>query len=215
MRTVNAQLREQEAAIFTNETHIVEILGLVDLHPTEAHDQGVDKTDNPVETGASLTDNAVIRPNRLTLSGVVSDLRLYDVSEYATDLPAPELAKDAWGRLKHLKDACEPVTVITSLQVYENMLVTGLSAPVNEKTGHALEFTVTLEEVEFAYTQRVSLPATKVKGARADEVRAREDGKNAATSPAQNKTDTVERGKVQPETASAQRVQDFNSFYGR
>lgn len=213
MPTNNEQLNKQDISIFSVSTQIEEIRGLVDLHPSESHNQKVSKTSNPVENGASTTDNAVVEPRTLRLSGVVSDLRL-EGTEVFSYLPGKELAKDAWARLKYLQVQCEPLTVVTMLETYENMLIVDLDAPVNEKTGHALEFTISLEEMLFADTELSKLSSSKVKGASDNEVRAREDGQKAPTSPAENKTDTVERGKILPKKASNQLVEDLKEILG-
>lgn len=162
-------------------TGIDGLTGIVDLWPEEAHGMSIAKTSYPVETGLSGTDNAVIEPKKLVMAGWVSDL--LPLAGGIVTIPGPGRGKEAWGRLKDLMEALEPVTVITTLQMYADMLITAIDATVNEDTGKALRFNMVLEEILFAETETTELPATQLSGTAAKKGSATEGGlKQAADS---------------------------------
>ena len=147
--------------IFAQEsTNIDGLTGIVDIYTDEFHKQTVTKTKYPVETGGTLTDNAVIDPKVLTMKGYVSDLN--PLLGGLITIPGPGRGKEAWSRIVALKNAREPVTVVTTLEMYENMLITSIDAPKSAATGQGLEFTITLEEILFAETQTTTLPASQL-----------------------------------------------------
>ena len=154
-------INNSQFGLFAQESTSIEPLtGIVDIYTDEFHRQTVTKTKYPVETGASLTDNAVIDPKVLTLKGYVSDLN--PLLGGLITIPGPGRGREAWSRIVALKDAREPVTVVTLLEVYENMLITSIDAPKSAATGQGLEFTITLEEILFAETQITVLPSAQL-----------------------------------------------------
>ena len=126
--------------------------GIVDGFLTEEHTLRLSKTSYPVESGQSLTDHAVIEPRTLKLEGWVSDLLA----------PAGEAGAsrglEAWQRITELMESREPILVVTTLGVYENMLITSVKAPVDRTTGRALQFEMELEEVLFRALERGQRP---------------------------------------------------------
>ena len=174
-------------------TFIEPLFGIIDAHPDESHSITVSKTDYPIETGSSLTDNAVNEPDKLTLEGWVSDLLI----------PTNALVQiegrpiEAWERIRALAKAREPLTVVTSLQTYENMLITSVSSVKNKDTGQTLRFIIELEETLFAETQLARLPPTRVD----------------PEGPAAAKTSEVDRGQIQsPVLTSSQTTQVYSGL---
>lgn len=140
----------------SDSTDIDAISGVIDLYPEENHNLPVTKTKYPVEDGSSRTDNFVVEPEKVILRGFVSDLQpsffgLVQISNKSR-------GKEAWNRIRELKNSGELVTVVTTLGVYENMLVTNVDSAVSSETGKSLAFTITLEETLIAETETVQLP---------------------------------------------------------
>ena len=143
-------------------TGIPIIAGFVDGYVTQEHRVEVNTTTYPVESGSSLTDNAVKQPERLKLTGWVSDL-----------MPSPGVgpgvnlksrATLAWTIIVQLMEIKRPVTAVTQLRTYRNMLITKAVAPVDVRTGQSLQFTLDLQEILFARTRIVRLPPEVVSG---------------------------------------------------
>ena len=62
---------------------------------------------------------------------------------------------DAWGALKKMQLERIPLTVVTRLQTYENMIIEELSAPDDYMTLNALKCTVHLKQIIFANVAEV------------------------------------------------------------
>ena len=162
------------------ETAIRALEGRVDGYLSEEHEANVAHTTYPVESGASLTDHALRRPNKLKLEGWVSDLLPSDTA--ILSLPLAQRAPAAWREIDRLMNARQPLMVVTGLKVYRNMLLTKASAPVNSSTGLGLRFTLELEEVLFRPLREVVGGLTLVP---------------APTGPAAERTASVNRGQVE------------------
>lgn len=170
--TLATILLDQVLGIFTDRSQILEIEGVVDLFTDEIHSVRIQKTSQPIETGSSITDNSIVAPQRLRMAGFVSNL----VPALFVSLPVSERGKEAWVQLEELAKKREPVTIQTTLKLYENFLIVGLDARSDEQTGTALDFTVDFEEILFADSQFTTLPA------------------DILAAPADNKSGTVEGG---------------------
>jgi hypothetical protein len=72
-----------------------------------------------------------------------------------TDNPA-KVAHDA---LLNLLETSEILTITTKTRVYENMVMTNLSMPVDTTTGQALKFTATFQEIRIVTADLISLPS--------------------------------------------------------
>ena len=162
--TLATIFKEQVLGFFTEKTQIIEIEGLVDLHPEENHELRVSSTSQPIESGSAITDNAIVEPQRLRMTGFVSNL----VPAAVLGLPAHERGKEAWAQLEALARKREPVTIQTTLKLYEGFLIEGLSVPINERTGTSLEFVIELKEAVFVNSEFTTLPADTLAGPAAD-----------------------------------------------
>ena len=135
----------------------VELSGSVDGFLSETHELRVSKTTYPVESGQSLIDHAVMEPRTLELEGWVSDLLVPESRPFGQ--PRYGSSAEAWEEISELVRTRKPVSVITMLGLYENMLITSVKAPVDRTTGRALRFDMELEEVLFRDLERGVAPA--------------------------------------------------------
>jgi len=143
-------------------TDIDALSGVIDLYPEESHSLPVTKTKYSVEDGSTRSDNFVVEDEKLVLRGLVSNLQpiLFGLVSIADK----SRSKEAWGRLRALKNSGEVVTVVTLLGMYESMMVTNIDATINDDTGQALFFTITLDQQKFAETEIVQLASSKLSG---------------------------------------------------
>lgn len=152
--------RESGVVIIPGRDDIPALIGTVDIYPTEEHEVSAEVTSYPVESGASLVDNVVIRPKRLRLSGRTSNL-----------LPAPGnhvypgRATDAWQTLIWLMERRERMTVSTLLGDYDDMVITRVRAPVDVSTGDSLRFEMELREILPGVVMEMRLSPDRVSGA--------------------------------------------------
>lgn len=120
----------------------------LDVTLTENHTFNSRATNFPVETGGDVTDHIINDPDVLTLSGIVSDTPLNIFSFFTRSI-------DAFNRLVDLHERRVPVTVVTGLKVYQNMVMTTLDVPRNINTGQSLTFNITLQNIRFDSTAQL------------------------------------------------------------
>lgn len=70
-----------------------------------------------------------------------------------------ERSRNAWQALKNMQLDRQPLTVVTRLQTYENMIIEELSAPDDYQTLNALKCTVHLKQILFANVAEVKTSA--------------------------------------------------------
>lgn len=129
----------------------------------EVHEDTSTVTDNPVETGVSISDHMYRNPRKLTISAGVSNAVLHkgEVQLFASNISR---VAEAWKQLRDLKNAAEPFDVQTGLDLYSNMVCTSLKTEQDKETGQVLYFDAELREVIIVNTQTVTYPLRK-KGA--------------------------------------------------
>ena len=153
----------------------------LDASLKEDHDLEVDVTDHPVETGASVSDHARPKPREVTIEGVVSNTplstlqaRQAQTAEGTSILstagqPAvrgkPGWAESAFATLEALWTVPKLITIVTGLKTYDNMLLTSLKVPRDDKTGDVLKFTAKFKQVRLV-KNATSVVATKKSGAK-------------------------------------------------
>ncbi|MCK4823040.1 hypothetical protein KA005_45180 [bacterium] len=149
--------------LFGSESASIDALsGIIDIYPEENHSLPVTKTKYPVEDGSTRTDNFVVEDEKLVLRGLVSNLRPEFLG--LVNIGDKTRIKEAWGRLRELKNSGQIVNVITLLGLYENMMITNIDSTLNSDTGESLLFTITLEEQLIAETEIVQLAPVKLSG---------------------------------------------------
>jgi hypothetical protein len=133
----------------------------------------------------------VVEDEKLVLKGLVSNLQ--PEFEGIVDIKDKSRSKEAWGRLRALKNSGEVVNVVTLLGMYENMMVTGIDATINVGTGQALFFTMTLEEQTFAETEIVQLAPAKLSGPASTKGSETNGGTKQSEQPAEEKKTLLQK----------------------
>lgn len=144
---------------------------IVDAAITEEHAYEADVTRYPVEDGSDISDNVRNQPVRLTIEGLISDTPLgraaivrdieiegVDGASASTDQSLPSSA--ALDVLLSIRDQREPVSITTSLKLYDNMVLTSLNLPRDAETGGALKFTAMFEQITIVQNKRVRVRTT-------------------------------------------------------
>lgn len=135
----------------------------IDAEISSEHQFDSEVTEHPVEKGGDVTDHVRAKPIVLTIEGVVSDTpigalaarrnQFTIVDGEAFALPSDE----ALARLLQIRDNREPVTVETSLRVYENMALESLSTTRDAATGDCLRFRATFRQLELVTNRRTTV----------------------------------------------------------
>jgi len=139
------------------------------------HTQRLEKTMHPVQTGASISSHAYLLPARLSMDVGMSDvMAAYATGQLApatgstasttpsTAAPftgAPSKSVSAYQTILSLQSARQPLTIVTRLRAYTNMVVTEVSPQENAKTITGLRMRVEFEQIYTASTATTPLSA--------------------------------------------------------
>ena len=131
------------------------VLLTLDASLSQQHEMSATATEHPVEEGADITDHVQPQLPRLTIQGVYSATSLVDDDAVA----GREL--DAWSTLEQIIDAAVPVTVITTLKTYTNMVLLRVSTARDGRQD--IRPTLELRQIRRVDQQTVTLPPEKIK----------------------------------------------------
>lgn len=116
-------------------------------------------TKNQVETGADVTDHVALEPEKVTIEGLITNTPvnyLKTIGGLFTGDLFSDPSSRAFEFIKKLYDDREPFDFVGTLKVYKNMVITSLKVPREPKTGRALSFTMTLEQITLVESQLFS-----------------------------------------------------------
>lgn len=152
-----------------------------DATPEQVHDSDADVTEDPVESGAPISDHVKPLPRKVSLSIVVSNTPIAqppDQMNGVTGSVAPldlgkgvtanvlqwsgtfDRVKTVHEELERLKDTGTLVTIVTSLRDYPNMVLKSISARRSAEIGDSLEANLQFVQVRIANTTTAPAPAT-------------------------------------------------------
>ena len=119
------------------------------------HNIELQTTENPVETGASIVDHAYVKPAEVVMRVMMSDVHQSLVPGQFTGTRFR--STNAWQVLRKLQSDRIPMSIVTRLGLYTNMLITKLSASDTAETFRALSAEVTLKEIPVARVKTVKI----------------------------------------------------------
>lgn len=127
-----------------------------DLVLSEAHSLTSTVSEHPVEEGATISDHIQQNLRSGKLRGLVSN---YSIQTGGGD-GETNRAMNAWLIFQNLWKSRQLVTIVTTLEVYENVAVVSVSTNRDASTGDSLEFDVDFRQVKKAELQEVTVSAT-------------------------------------------------------
>lgn len=111
----------------------------------EDHTSSLKITSHPVQDGANITDHSIVEPKVLVMEILMSDaLDSLMVGQFSGDNTK---SVNAYRMLLDIQESRLPVSVLTRLALYDNMLIENISAPDDSKSLYGLRCTVTLKEI--------------------------------------------------------------------
>lgn len=134
----------------------------LDLILDEDHSKSAQVTENPLQDGRAISDGIFLELQEGSLTGLVTNHSVKIAEERAKQLELQDSetlmaeaenyqlenrAKQAWLDLKAVMDAKQPVTIVTSLEVYDNVAITNISTERNGYSGDALEIKVSFRQI--------------------------------------------------------------------
>ena len=128
-----------------------------DAYLKMTHTSRLTITDQPVQTGAALTDHAFLQPRELSMDiGMSNVAKSFVPGQFSGGYSR---SVNAFKVLKELQQLRVPIQVHTRLGLYENMLIEVLSAPDDYTTLEGLRCTVTFREILVAQVKTVKISA--------------------------------------------------------
>lgn len=122
----------------------------------EDHTLELEVTDNPVETGVSITDHAFMKPYRVKITAGVSNTPLTVKDDGYGE--GDQRTREAFKKLEILMRTREPFDVQTGLKLYSNMLCTSVNTTQDAGSANVLVFTADLREIIIVQTQAITYP---------------------------------------------------------
>ena len=115
------------------------------------HQSNVTVTQHPVQVGAPVSDHAYQEPDEVTLEIGMSDAMVGVANNHSVN---------AYNTLRAIQAKREPVTLVTRLWTYQNMVLTSISAPDDQTTMYGLKATLYFQSVDIVKVSVVKVQQT-------------------------------------------------------
>jgi hypothetical protein len=161
----------------------------IDVVISEMGDSSLNITEIPIETGAVITDHAVVMPKKVTL----------DIADSG--------AAATYAALERFQESRVPFTLVTGLKVYNNMLIKNISTTRDETFSRVLKAKVDLQEVIIVDTAYANDPegsngqSGKAGGTKSTKSAAPSSNKAGDAVTADRAANTIQRGDAGTTTA--------------
>ena len=130
---------------------------IFDAYIKTEHSRTVKLTENPVQGGAAVVDHSYNEPNKLTMQIAMTDSAVAVGGRFSG---GEGRSVNAYKTLVRIMTAREPITVTTRLGSYKNMIIIQMTASETRETMHALDCTITLQEIITASVSIVKVSAS-------------------------------------------------------
>ena len=154
------QLPQHTCLFYRKEGYSVGGVSL-DLILDENHSKSAEVTENPLQDGRAISDVIYVKLREGSLTGLVSNHSLKHTEDIAEENRNAEgilniaqrqtlrnRAAEAWNELKAVMDAKQTVTIVTALEVYENVAITNIETTLDGESGDALAIRLTFKQVK-------------------------------------------------------------------
>lgn len=112
-----------------------------------SHEAEVTTTSHPIQSGAEITDHSIIQPESVSMEIGMSDV-MSDGAEHSVN---------AYLALKELMRKREPVTLVTRLQSYDDMLLVSISTSDSFETMNSLKAVLSFRHLEIVDVATVTI----------------------------------------------------------
>ena len=163
---------------------------------SESHVNEVSLTNNPVEFGAEITDNAVVQPKQINILAEVSDTplgvaALGQIVDLVTGLFGTSTTDNitrsnaAYNAIIQLQEEREPIEIQTKLKLYTNMIITNVGVQQDKNTSRIVRMSIDLQQVIITESEIVQLTEEQLQAGSTKEQAssAEKSGRKEATEP--------------------------------
>lgn len=116
-------------------------------------------TEHPVETGVKTSDHFQVLPVSLTMTCEISRAPIQDDAD---DFGGGDGDRDvrAYERLRQILKTGEPLTIVTAIRTYPNMVLKKISQSRGTGTGQKINPQLEFKELVYATAEYVQIPAS-------------------------------------------------------
>lgn len=139
----------------------------IDVINNENPQWTAEPTQNPIETGATISDHVRVFPRKLNIVGFISEASPLN-TRIGLLVQSANPVLDALNFLDFAAEQGEPFDFVTGLAVYQNMVITNLQVDRQAQTARGVKFTMTLQEVVVVSSELVAIDGTNVDPTAAD-----------------------------------------------
>jgi hypothetical protein len=128
----------------------------------ETHNFDSDITSYPVESGAVITDNVILKPITLSIKALSTDYP-FVLLGIGGGIPLLETSKstELFNVIFNLRNSKQTVDVVTGLRSYKSMAIQNITVPRTDSSA-AIYFEITLQQILKATAQTVKIPKDQV-----------------------------------------------------
>lgn len=120
----------------------------IDIVSSEVIELPSETTDNPIESGSEVTDHIVNKPILLRMVCQIGGSNLTNWTDRKIE---------GYEALKKLRDDKQPVTVVSGLETFNNMLINNISIDRNLQNASVLQFQIEFKQAKIVSSQRVDV----------------------------------------------------------
>lgn len=120
----------------------------IDIVSSEVIELPSETTDNPIESGAEVTDHIINRPIMLRMVCQIGGSTLLNFADRKLE---------GYEALKKLRNDKQPVTVVSGLETFSNMLINNISIDRNLQNASVLQFQIEFKQAKIVSSQRVDV----------------------------------------------------------
>ena len=120
----------------------------IDIVSSETIELPSETTDNPIESGSEVTDHIINRPIMLRMVCQIGGSNLTNWTDRKIE---------GYEALKKLRDDKLPVTVVSGLETFSNMLINNISIDRNLQNASVLQFQIEFKQAKIVSSQRVDV----------------------------------------------------------
>ena len=129
----------------------------LDVTQDEAHEWSNDVTQFPVELGSQITDHIQPLPDKLTISGVITNSAIGENALEELN-GGDDRVQTAFDLLLKLKEDRVLLTVYTKHKIYTDMALKSVNLPRDSAIGDSIKFKMEFVNVRLVETQTVEVP---------------------------------------------------------
>lgn len=120
----------------------------IDIVSSEVIELPSETTDNPIESGSEVTDHIINRPILLRMVCQIGGSTLLNFTDRKLE---------GYEALKKLRDDKLPVTVVSGLETFSNMLIKNITIDRNLQNASVLQFQIEFKQAKIVSSQRVDV----------------------------------------------------------